>query len=91
MDYRVEIQKGGRVTIPSVIRKKLKMVEGDIVTIREENGNIKLIPQHQALAKARSLAQQYLTRDDTVDDFLKWRKEEAIAEDDKMNRAFETK
>ncbi len=91
MDYRVEIQKGGRVTIPSVIRKKLKMVEGDIVTIREENGDIKLISQHQALAKARSLAKQYLTQNDTVDDFLRWRKEEAIAEDDKMNRTFETK
>ena len=38
MDYRAEIQKGGRVTIPSVIRKKLNMAEGDIVTIREENG-----------------------------------------------------
>ncbi len=31
------------------------MAEGDIVTIREENGDIKLITQHQALAQARSL------------------------------------
>lgn len=86
MDYRAEIQKGGRVTIPSVIRKKLNMVEGDIVTFREENGDLKLIPQQQALALARALAQQYLTHDDTVDDFLRWRKEEAAAEEDKMNR-----
>jgi len=91
MDYRAEIQKGGRVTIPSVIRKKLNMAEGDIVTIREENGDIKLITQHQALAQARALANQYLTQNDTVDDFLRWRKEEAAAEDDKMNRGFETK
>ncbi len=67
------------------------MAEGDIVTIREENGDIKLITQHQALVQARALANQYLTQNDTVDDFLKWRKEEAAAEDDKMNRGFETK
>ncbi|RUS99333.1 hypothetical protein DSM106972_077750 [Dulcicalothrix desertica PCC 7102] len=91
MDYRAEIQKGGRVTIPSVLRKKLNMAEGDIVTIREENGDIKLITQHQALAEARALANQYLTNDNTVDDFLRWRKEEAIAEEDKMNRIFKTK
>ncbi len=82
MDYRAEIQKGGRVTIPSVIRKKLNIAEGDIVTIREE---------HQALAQARALANQYLTHHDTIDDFLRWRKEEAAAEDDKMDRGFETK
>lgn len=91
MDYRAEIQKGGRVTILSVIRKKLNIAFGDIVTIREENGDIKLITQQQALAQARSLAQQYLTHDDTVDDFLRWRQEEAGTEDDKMNHAFETK
>lgn len=91
MDYRAEIQKGGRVTIPSVLRKKLNMTEGDIVTIREENGDIKLITQHQALAEARALANQYLTNDNTVDDFLRWRKEEAIAEEDKMSRSFKTK
>ncbi len=90
MDYRAEIQKGGRVTIPSVIRKNLNMAEGDIVTIREENGDIRLITQYQALAQALALANQYLTHD-TVDDFLRWRKEEATAEDDKMNRTFKTK
>ena len=81
MDYRAEIQKGGRVTIPSVIRKKLNIAEGDI----------KLITQHQALEQARALANEYLTHNDTVDDFLRWRKEEAAAEDEKMNGAFETK
>jgi hypothetical protein len=88
MDYRSEIQKGGKVKISSVIRKKLNMAEGDIVTIREENGAIKLITQHQALTQARALANQYLTHDNTVDDFLRWRKEEATAEVAQINRAF---
>ncbi|WP_073636618.1 AbrB/MazE/SpoVT family DNA-binding domain-containing protein [Scytonema sp. HK-05] len=48
-------KKAQTVQIPSVICKKLNMAEGDIVTIREENGDIKLITQHQALAQARSL------------------------------------
>jgi hypothetical protein len=40
---------------------------------------------------ARSLANKYLTHNDSVDDFLRWRKEEATAEEDKMNRSFEPK
>lgn len=91
MDYRAKIQKGGKVTIPSVLCKKLNMAEGDIVTIREENGDIKLITQHQALAEAQALANQYLTNDNTVDDFLRWRKQEATVEEDKVNRIFKVR
>lgn len=65
---------------------RAEIQKGDIVTIREENGDIKLITQHQALVKVRALANKYLTDDNSVDDFLRWRKEEAIAEDDKMNK-----
>ncbi|KAB8334734.1 AbrB/MazE/SpoVT family DNA-binding domain-containing protein [Scytonema tolypothrichoides VB-61278] len=48
--------------MPAVIRKKLNMAEGDIVTIHEENGDIKLITQHQALAQARSLFESIFDR-----------------------------
>jgi AbrB family looped-hinge helix DNA binding protein len=84
--HKAEIQKGGRVTIPAIIRKKLNVTEGDIVTISEENGDIKLVPQRQALALARTLAKPYLMQNNTVEDFLKWRKEEANLEEQDLHK-----
>ena len=43
MDYKAEVHKAGRITIPIEIRKQLQIAEGDILTIRQENGELKII------------------------------------------------
>lgn len=78
MDYKAEVHKSGRITIPIEIRKQFQIAEGDILTIRQENGELKIITPQQALAHARNLVQPYLqSPESSVDNFIKSRREEA--------------
>ena len=82
MDYKAEVYKTGRITIPIEIRKQFKIAEGDILTIRQENGELKIITPQQALAHARNLVQPYLqSSESSVDNFIKLRREEAEREE----------
>ncbi|ESA37136.1 transcriptional family [Leptolyngbya sp. Heron Island J] len=81
MDINAEIYAGGRVTIPIQFRKELGIQEGDTVTFRQEGGELKLITLEQQLERARTLLKQHNAWDEcSVEDFLKWRGEEAIRE-----------
>lgn len=85
MDYKAEVHKAGRITIPIEIRKQFQIAEGDILTIRQENGELKIITARQALAHARSLVKPYLkTTKSAVDDFLQWRREEGKKEEQEL-------
>ena len=85
MDYKAEVHKAGRITIPIELRKQFDIAEGDILTIRQENNELKIITPKQALAHARSLVQPYLSSSESsVDDFLKWRREEAQQEEQEL-------
>ncbi len=82
MDYKAEVHKAGRITIPVEIRKQFNIAEGDILTIRQENNELKIITPKLALELARSLVKPYLdTTDASVDDFIEWRREEARQEE----------
>ncbi|MBE9044302.1 AbrB/MazE/SpoVT family DNA-binding domain-containing protein [Pleurocapsales cyanobacterium LEGE 10410] len=82
MDYKAEVYKSGRITIPIEIRKQFQIAEGDILTIRQENGELKLITPQQALDHARQLVQPYLqSTESSVDKFLEWRREEGTREE----------
>ncbi len=82
MDYKAEVHKAGRITIPIEIRKQFNIAEGDILTIRQENNELKIITPKLALELARSLVKPYLdTTEASVDDFLEWRREEARQEE----------
>ena len=82
MDYKAEVHKAGRITIPIEIRKQFQIAKGDILTIRQENGELKIITARQALAHARNLVQPYLqSTESSVDNFLEWRREEAEREE----------
>ena len=82
MDYKAEVHKAGRITIPIEIRKQFQIAEGDILTIRQENGEIKIITTQQALAHARNLVKPYLeSTESSVDDFIQWRREEGKKEE----------
>ena len=85
MDYKAEVHKAGRITIPIEIRKQFQIAEGDILTIRQEDGELKIITAKQALAHARNLVQPYLqSSESSVDNFIKWRKEEGEREESEL-------
>lgn len=85
MDYKAEVHKAGRITIPIEIRKQFKIVEGDILTIRQEDGELKIITARQALAHARDLVKPYLqSSESSVDNFIKSRREEAEREEQEL-------
>ena len=85
MDYKAEVHKTGRITIPMKIRKRFQIAEGDILTIRQENDELKIITQKPALDRARSLVKPYLSSEESsVDDFIKWRREEAQQEEQEL-------
>ena len=41
MDYKAEVHKAGRITIPIEVRKQFQIAEGDVLTIRQEDGELK--------------------------------------------------
>ncbi len=88
MDYKAEVYKSGRITIPIEIRKQFQIKEGDILTIRQENGELKIITAQQALAHARNLVKPYLqSKESSVDNFLQWRREEGKREEQDLGNA----
>ena len=85
MDYKAEVHKAGRITIPIEIRKQFKIAEGDILTIRQEDGELKIITAQQALAHARDLVKPYLqSSESSVDNFIKSRREEGEREESEL-------
>ncbi len=86
MDYKAEVYKAGRITIPVEIRKQFNIAEGDILTIRQENDELKIITPKQALELARSLVKPYFdTSEASVDDFIEWRRDEAHQEEQELS------
>jgi AbrB family looped-hinge helix DNA binding protein len=82
MDYKAEVHKAGRITIPIEIRQQFQIKEGDVLTIRQENGELKIITVQQALDHARNLVKPYLeSTQSSVDDFIQWRREEGKQEE----------
>ena len=90
MDYKAEVHKAGRITIPIEIRKQFKIAEGDILIIRQEDGELKIITAQQALAHARNLVQPYLqSPESSVDNFIESRREEAEREEQELQSSEE--
>jgi len=81
MDYKAEVHKAGRITIPIEIREQYQIAEGDVLIIRQENGELKILTVQQALTHARNLVQPYLqSTESSVDSFLAWRRLEGKQE-----------
>jgi AbrB family looped-hinge helix DNA binding protein len=47
--HRTAISAKGRITIPAKLRKKLRLSEGDLLNLSEENGRIILTPIERLL------------------------------------------
>ena len=85
MDYKAEVHKAGRITIPIEVRKQFQIAEGDVLTIRQEDGELKIITARQALTHARNLVQPYLqSSESSVDNFIGSRRSEAEREEQEL-------
>jgi AbrB family looped-hinge helix DNA binding protein len=85
-EYKAEIQRAGRITIPMEIRKRYDLKEGDILTIICKDGELTIVTRKKSLEHARSLISDFLSASDTTsEDFIKWRRDEAKKEGQDFN------
>jgi AbrB family looped-hinge helix DNA binding protein len=79
--HSVKLSKDGRVLIPAVIRANLGLQEGSQLTLRVENGEIRLFDKVQALRKAQALASKFKkSKESVVDEFLNDRRKQTTGE-----------
>ena len=72
------LTNGNRVVIPAAIRKSLGLRVGDAVTlVLQDNGEVRLLTQTEAVRQAQALVRQYVGKDRSlVDELLAERREE---------------
>jgi AbrB family looped-hinge helix DNA binding protein len=81
LDFRVQIDAGGRFVLPAKIRKELHIKPGDDIVLRLENGSVNLVPLHQAVLLAQQTIRKYIPEGTSlVADLIQARKEEAAHE-----------
>jgi AbrB family looped-hinge helix DNA binding protein len=79
--HSVKLSKEGRVLIPAIIRTDLGLHEGSQLSLRVENGEIRLFDKVQALRKAQALASKFKKPNESVvDEFLNDRRNQAVGE-----------
>ena len=73
-----KLTNGNRVIIPMAIRKSLGLQVGDAVTlVLEDDGEVRLLTQAQAVRQAQALVRQHIDKDRSlVDELLAERREE---------------
>jgi AbrB family looped-hinge helix DNA binding protein len=75
------VHSGGRVVLPSKLRKELNIQNGDEIVLRLENGSIRLVPLNQAVIIAQQTVKKYVPEGTSlVSDLIQARREEAIHE-----------
>jgi AbrB family looped-hinge helix DNA binding protein len=81
MEFKVQVQSGGRFVLPSKLRKELQIKAGDEIVLSLEDGSVRLIPLHQAVRIAQQTVKKYVpNRTSLVADLIQARKEEAAHE-----------
>lgn len=72
------ISEGGRLVIPASYRKALGIKPGDEVLLTLEDGEIRVISMHQAVARAQALVRRYVPADRNLSgELIEERREEA--------------
>jgi bifunctional DNA-binding transcriptional regulator/antitoxin component of YhaV-PrlF toxin-antitoxin module len=80
---RIDLQlgPGGRVVIPAVYRKAMKVKEGDRVMARVVDGELRLITPEMAVRKAQKWVRETIPAEvDLVEDLLEMRRQEVADE-----------
>jgi len=81
----VELAAGGRLVIPAPMRTALGMKIGDRLTVRLEGHELRIHTYEEGLRQANELVGKYLPGN-SVDEFLRWKREEAAREGKKLER-----
>ena len=77
----VELGAGGRLVIPAPMRTALGMKVGDRLTVRLEGNELRVYTYGEGLRQARKILAKHLPAGvDAVDDFLRWKREQAALE-----------
>jgi AbrB family looped-hinge helix DNA binding protein len=81
MQQAVELGAGGRLVIPAPMRAALGMKIGDKLTVRLEGKELRIHTYREGLRQVREIIAKHLPPGvDALDDFLKWRREQAALE-----------
>jgi bifunctional DNA-binding transcriptional regulator/antitoxin component of YhaV-PrlF toxin-antitoxin module len=78
---RLQIGAGGRVVIPAEMRAALGVGEGDVLSGRVVDGELRLLSKEAAVRKAQELVRQYIPEGvSLVDELIEERRAEAARE-----------
>lgn len=73
--HSVKLSREGRVLIPVDVRADLGLTEGMSLSLRVEDGEIRLFNRERALSRAQAIAGKYKTAGQSVvDQFIKERR-----------------
>jgi AbrB family looped-hinge helix DNA binding protein len=77
MEFKVQVQSGGRFVLPSKLRKELHIKAGDEIVLSLEDGCVRLIPLRQAVRMAQQAVKKYVPKKTSLAaDLIQARKEE---------------
>lgn len=80
-DLRVSVAENGRVVLPLALRRRLNVVRGGSVVIREQDGRLLLESVDDAIGRAQALVRQFAPdAAGVVDEFLSERRAETERE-----------
>ncbi len=70
IEERVKIAGNGRLVLPKAVREAVGISGEARLSVRVENGEIRLVPVAANIAHAQALFRQHVKTDFTSDDFL---------------------
>lgn len=77
----VELGAGGRLVIPAAMRKALGFKIGDVLTVRLEGNELRIHTFEEGIRQAQELVHRYVPAGvDAVEEFLAWKREQAVRE-----------
>jgi bifunctional DNA-binding transcriptional regulator/antitoxin component of YhaV-PrlF toxin-antitoxin module len=83
----VELGAGGRLVIPAPMREALGMKIGDRLTVCLDGRQLRIYTFEEGLRQAREIIAKYLPPGaDPVEEFLRWKREQAALEQRKMDK-----
>ncbi len=80
-ELTVSVAENGRVVLPAVLRRRLNVLRGGTIVIREEDGRLLLESVDDAIGRAQALIRKFAPDvTGVVDEFLSERRVEAERE-----------
>ena len=81
-ELTVSVAENGRVVLPLALRRRLNVIRGGTVVIREEEGRLLLESVDDAIGRAQALVRRFAPdATGVVDELLDERRDEAERED----------